>query len=89
MSSYVHMPFCLHRCCVLTHCCRYNFMPLARGSALCGYVTILGALLAAGAPVRSAIPQVGAAALAHTLHCSAFPCVCWVPVRTQQWCWGC
>ena len=34
----------------------YNFMPLARGSALCGYVSILGAFLAAGMPVRSAIP---------------------------------
>ena len=44
------------------HCtaaCRYNFMPLARGSAFCGYVSMLGALLAAGTPVRSMMPQVG------------------------------
>ena len=38
---------------------RYNFMPLARGSAFCGYVSMLGALLAAGTPVRSMMPQVG------------------------------
>lgn len=35
----------------------YNFMPLARGSAFCGYVFMLGAFLAAGAPVRAAMPQ--------------------------------
>lgn len=34
----------------------YNFMPLARGSALCGYVSILGAFLAAGMPIRATIP---------------------------------
>jgi hypothetical protein len=33
-------------------------MPLARGSALCGYVSLLGAFLAAGAPVRAAMPKV-------------------------------
>ena len=31
-------------------------MPLARGSALCGYVFILATFLAAGMPVRAAIP---------------------------------
>ena len=34
----------------------YNFMPLARGSALCGYVSILGVFLAANMPVRGLIP---------------------------------
>ncbi len=34
----------------------YNFMPLARGSALCGLAALLGALLAAGAPVRAPMP---------------------------------
>lgn len=38
--------------------CRYNFMPLARGSAFCGYVSLLGAFLAAGAPVRTKMPKV-------------------------------
>ena len=33
-------------------------MPLARGSAFCGYVSLLGAFLAAGAPVRARMPQV-------------------------------
>lgn len=33
-------------------------MPLARGSALCGYVSLLGAFLAAGAPVRACMPEV-------------------------------
>lgn len=33
-------------------------MPLARGSAFCGYVSILGAFLAAGAPVRATMPKV-------------------------------
>ncbi|GAB4814575.1 hypothetical protein N2152v2_001621 [Parachlorella kessleri] len=35
----------------------YNFMPLARGSAFCGYVSLLGAFLAAGAPVRARMPK--------------------------------
>lgn len=35
----------------------YNFMPLARGSALCGYVSLLGALLAMGQQLPVAIPQ--------------------------------
>ncbi|KAI3429879.1 hypothetical protein D9Q98_010190 [Chlorella vulgaris] len=35
----------------------YNFMPLARGSAFCGFVSMLGAFMAAGAPVRSPMPQ--------------------------------
>lgn len=34
----------------------YNFMPLARGSALCGYVSLLGTFLAAGMPIRGNIP---------------------------------
>ncbi len=34
----------------------YNFMPLARGSALCGYVSLLGTFLAAGMPIRENIP---------------------------------
>lgn len=33
-------------------------MPLARGSAFCGYVSLLGAFLAAGAPVRVKMPKV-------------------------------
>jgi hypothetical protein len=33
-------------------------MPLARGSALCGYVLLLAAHMAAGAPVRAPIPPV-------------------------------
>lgn len=37
--------------------CWYNFMPLARGSALCGYVSLLGAFLAAEVPIRSLIPS--------------------------------
>ena len=35
----------------------YTFMPLARGSALCGYVSLLGVFLAAGMPIRSLIPE--------------------------------
>lgn len=34
-------------------------MPLARGSAFCGYVSMLGAFLAAGAPVQATMPKVG------------------------------
>jgi hypothetical protein len=34
----------------------YNFMPLARGSALCGYVFLLGSLLAGRMPIRNNIP---------------------------------
>lgn len=36
----------------------YNFMPLARGSAMVGYTTILSLFLAAGMPVSAAIPKV-------------------------------
>ena len=36
----------------------YNFMPLARGSAMVGYTTILSLFLAAGMPLSAAIPQV-------------------------------
>ena len=59
---------------------RYNFMPLARGSALCGYVAILGAMLAAGAPVCAAIPQVCAAVPRNAL----LQCALWA-LCTQLW----
>lgn len=36
----------------------YNFMPLARGTAVVGYITILSMFLAAGMPVTSTIPKV-------------------------------
>ena len=36
----------------------YNFMPLARGSAMVGYTTILSLFLAAGMPISAAIPKV-------------------------------
>ena len=39
--------------------CRYNFMPLARGTAAVGYITLLGIFLAAGMPITVPIPQVG------------------------------
>lgn len=35
----------------------YNFMPLARGTAVVGYVTLLGVFLAAGMPIAAAIPK--------------------------------
>jgi hypothetical protein len=35
----------------------YNFMPLARGTAVVGYITILSMFLAAGMPVQSSIPK--------------------------------
>jgi len=35
----------------------YNFMPLARGTAAVGYITILGLFLAAGAPVAVRCPE--------------------------------
>ncbi|KAK9842872.1 hypothetical protein WJX74_003734 [Apatococcus lobatus] len=35
----------------------YNFMPLARGSAMVGYTTILSLFLAAGMPISAAIPK--------------------------------
>ena len=38
--------------------CRYNFMPLARGTAAVGYITLLGIFLAAGMPITAPIPQV-------------------------------
>ena len=34
----------------------YNFMPLARGTAICGYVSILGMFLAAGIHLQAPIP---------------------------------
>lgn len=36
----------------------YNFMPLARGTAAVGYITILGLFLAAGMPVNRFMPEV-------------------------------
>lgn len=36
----------------------YTFMPLARGSAVVGYIAILALFAAAGMPVTSHIPQV-------------------------------
>ena len=35
----------------------YNFMPLARGTAACGYTTILSLFWAAGMPVTASIPK--------------------------------
>ena len=35
----------------------YNFMPLARGTAACGYTTVLSLFWAAGMPVTSQIPK--------------------------------
>jgi hypothetical protein len=46
---------CLYRCC--TAACRYNFMPLARGTAAVGYTTMLGLFWAAGMPISSVIPK--------------------------------
>lgn len=39
----------------------YNFMPLARGTAVVGYITLLAMFLAADMPITSPIPQVGEA----------------------------
>lgn len=36
---------------------RYNFMPLARGTAVVGYVTLLGLFLAANMKVTTSIPK--------------------------------
>lgn len=35
----------------------YNFMPLARGSAVCGYILILGSFLAMGKEIQASIPE--------------------------------
>lgn len=35
----------------------YNFMPLARGTAACGYISILGMFLATGTHLQAKIPQ--------------------------------
>ncbi len=40
----------------------YNFMPLARGTAVTGYITLLAIFLAADMPITSFIPKVGAPA---------------------------
>ena len=42
----------------------YNFMPLARGSAVVGYITLLGIFLAAGMPISAPIPKARAWAAA-------------------------
>lgn len=42
----------------------YNFMPLARGSAVVGYITLLGIFLAAGMPISAPIPKACARAAA-------------------------
>ena len=39
---------------------RYNFMPLARGTAAVGYLTLLAIFLAADMPVTTQIPKVPA-----------------------------
>jgi len=36
----------------------YNFMPLARGTAVCGHVTLLSLFAVAGMPLTAAIPVV-------------------------------
>ena len=36
----------------------YNFMPLARGTAVTGYITLLAIFLAADMPISSFIPKV-------------------------------
>ena len=36
----------------------YNFMPLARGTAVVGYITLLAIFLAADMPVTSPVPKV-------------------------------
>lgn len=38
--------------------CRYNFMPLARGSAVVGAMTVLAVFMAAGMPITASIPSV-------------------------------
>ena len=38
--------------------CRYNFMPLARGTAAVGYMTLLSVFMAAGMPIEAQIPEV-------------------------------
>lgn len=37
---------------------RYNFMPLARGTAAVGYLTLLSVFQAAKMPIEEAIPKV-------------------------------
>jgi hypothetical protein len=44
----------------------YNFMPLARGTAVVGYITILSMFMAAGMPVTAAIPKVSESAVDST-----------------------
>ncbi len=36
----------------------YNFMPLARGSAVVGYIVLLAMFLTAGMPITASIPEV-------------------------------
>ena len=43
---------------VLTYCYYwYNFMPLARGTAVCGYITLLAMFVAADMPITAKIPK--------------------------------
>ena len=48
---------------------RYNFMPLARGSAVVGAMTILAVFLAAGMPITANIPKVRA--VSHRSQCTS------------------
>ena len=42
----------------------YNFMPLARGTAVVGYISLLAVFLAAGMPITTPAPRVSCAAAA-------------------------
>ena len=52
----------------------YNFMPIARGTAVCGHVTLLSLFAVAGMPLKAAIPVVSAAPPSSLL--SAQFCLC-------------
>lgn len=47
----------------------YNFMPLARGTAVCGHITLLSLFALAGMPLTANIPVV----ISATSHSSSFP----------------
>lgn len=51
-----HRRVCMMYAC-LRLCYRYNFMPIARGTAATGYVSLLGFFLAIGHPITAKIPQ--------------------------------
>lgn len=72
---------------------RYNFMPLARGSAVVGAMTILAVFLAAGMPITANIPKVSRLAppTAHKFSNSCRPTT--LPesdqnVASPEWHWG-